>query len=170
MLLKDNELAIRNATAADAHTLGEWWRDGSVMAHAGFPLGLDTTDEEIAAGLATDDDLRRRRLIVERSGESIGEMSYTLEGGVAEIGIKICRRDMQEKGYGSRLLRLLINGLFELGASKIILDTNLKNERAQHVYEKLGFRKVGVRVDAWVDQLGAPQTAVDYELLPGELK
>lgn len=171
MLLTENELTIRNASAADAHTLGEWWRDGRVMAHAGFPLGLDETDEEIAESLSHDSEDRRRRLIIELDGEPIGEMSYSiLEDGTAEIGIKICREDKQEKGYGRRLLRMLIRELFRRGAPKIILDTNLKNTRAQHVYETLGFRKTSVDVDAWTDQLGVPQTAVNYELLPGELR
>ena len=47
---------------------------------------------------------------------------------------------------------------------KIILDTNLRNERAQHVYEQLGFEKVRVRENSWKDQLGNWQSAVDYEL------
>ncbi len=170
MYLTNNELTIRDATVADAHTLGEWWRDGAVMAHAGFPLGLDETDEEIAASIARDDD-RHRRLIIERDGEPIGEMSYRfLDDGGAEIGIKICRPDMQEKGYGTRLLRMLISELFRMGADKIVLDTNLKNERAQHVYEKLGFRRTGVAMDSWENQLGEKQSTVFYELLPGELK
>ena len=54
--------------------------------------------------------------------------------------------------------------LSDRGYSKIVLDTNLKNTRAQHVYEKLGFRKLGVRANSWVDQLGQPQSAVDYAL------
>ena len=49
--------------------------------------------------------------------------------------------------------------------SKIVLDTNLKNTRAQHVYESLGFRKVRTNIDAWTDQTGRPQSSVDYELL-----
>ena len=34
------------------------------------------------------------------------------------------------------------------------------------VYEKLGFRKVAVRENSWHDQLGNPQSAVDYTLKP----
>ena len=171
MFLRDRELTIRNAAKDDAHTLGEWWRDGAVMAHAGFPLGLDTTDEEIVESLRGDSDETRRRHIIELDGEPIGEMNYRLlEDGAAEIGIKICRADKQEKGYGKRLLRMFINGLFEMGATKIVLDTNLKNTRAQHVYETLGFRKVRINENAWTDQLGEPQTSVDYEMFPGDLK
>ena len=46
----------------------------------------------------------------------------------------------------------------------MVLDTNLANTRAQHVYEKLGFVRLRTRVDAWTDQVGQPQSAVDYEL------
>jgi hypothetical protein len=31
-------------------------------------------------------------------------------------------------------------------------------------YEKIGFRKVRVNIDAWKDQLGELQSSVDYEL------
>ena len=65
------------------------------------------------------------------------------------------------------LLRMLIAWLFrDLGFEKIILDTNLKNERAQHVYEQLGFTKLRVNENAWKDQLGEWQSSVDYELYP----
>lgn len=60
---------------------------------------------------------------------------------------------------------MLIGWLFQNGYSKIILDTNLKNTRAQHVYESLGFRKVRTNIDAWKDQIGQLQSSIDYELL-----
>ncbi len=45
-----------------------------------------------------------------------------------------------------------------------MLDTNLKNERAQHVYEKLGFRKTAVEYDSWTNQVGELQSQVFYTL------
>ena len=63
---------------------------------------------------------------------------------------------------------MLIEELFARGYTKIVLDTNLKNERAQHVYEMLGFRKVRVNIDSWRNQLGVLQSSVDYELVPGD--
>ena len=71
----------------------------------------------------------------------------------------------QNRGIGKKVLSLLIACLFKDGYSKIVLDTNLKNTRAQHVYESLGFRKVRTNIDAWTDQTGRPQSSVDYELL-----
>ncbi len=136
------------------------------MAHAGFPHGLDVSDEEIASSLSTDADDTRRRLIIEADGKPIGEMSYSNKGNrVAEIGIKICDSTMQGRGYGTRLLCMLIDVLFyEQRYEKIILDTNLENARAQHVYEKIGFRKVSISHNSWKDQLGRPQSSVEYEL------
>ena len=170
MLLKNENLVIRNATAADAETLAAWWNDGSVMAHAGFPNGLGITAEEIAASLAKDTDEYHRRHIIEENGIAIGEMNYRSKGnGIAEIGIKICDASQQNKGLGKIILSLFIRTLFEEGGfRKILLDTNLTNTRAQHVYEQLGFRKLRVNVDSWTDQLGRLQSAVDYELTPGD--
>ena len=161
MYLQYNDLTIRDALPADAPQLVLWWNDGAVMAHAGFPLGLGTTVEKEAARLPAPG-----RLMLEYQTRPIGEMSWRDVGNAAEIGIKICDATMQERGLGRIALSLLIGELFSMGFAKIVLDTNLNNRRAQHVYEKLGFQKVAVRENSWTDQLGIPQSAVDYELYP----
>ena len=163
------DLEIRNAERADCAQLCRWWNDGAVMAHAGFPNGLGTTEEKIAAQIATDSDDTRRRLVIAYQGRLIGECSYrVLPPEEAEIGIKICEKDMQEKGLGKQLLSMLIGALFDRGMTRIVLDTNLANTRAQHVYERLGFRRLGVRENSWQDQLDRWQSAVDYALTPDE--
>ncbi|HBN95193.1 MAG TPA: GNAT family N-acetyltransferase [Firmicutes bacterium] len=171
MYLEDDNLVIRNATQHDAETLCSWWNDGKVMNHAGFPNGLGITKQSVVEQLASDDDKTHRRLILEVDSVPVGEMNYRNKGNrTAEIGIKICNFEKQEKGFGTRFLKMLIGCLFdEEGYEKIILDTNVKNTRAQHVYEKLGFREVGTRVDSWRNQLGELQSSVDYELTKGEL-
>ena len=166
MFLKNDHLVIRNAVESDAAQLAAWWNDGAVMAHAGFPNGLGITAEEIAASLATDSDETRRRHIIEEDGTAIGEMNYRNAGdGIAEIGIKICIPACRNRGLGKKLLKMFIDGLFnELGYREIVLDTNLNNLRAQHVYESLGFEKIRVNIDSWTDQLGRPQSSVDYRM------
>lgn len=166
MFIKQDDFTIRNATIDDVPILGRWWRDGAVMAHAGFPKGLQITDNEIATLLSADRDETCRRLIIEYCNIPIGEMAYYNKGnGVAEIGIKICDFQKQEKGYGTQLLKMLISTLFcRYGYTKIILDTNLNNKRAQHVYERLGFRKVRVNMNSWKNQLGELESSVDYEM------
>lgn len=168
MLLQFENLTIRNATTDDAGQLAAWWNDGAVMAHAGFPNGLGQTAADIAKDLKDDSDDSGRRLITELAGVPIGEMNYRNIGShTAEIGIKICDFSLHDQGLGKKLLRMLISSLFyDLGYEKIILDTNLNNKRAQHVYEQLGFQKLRVRENSWQDQLGKWQSAVDYELIP----
>ncbi|MBP7401342.1 MAG: GNAT family N-acetyltransferase [Clostridia bacterium] len=164
--LEDGGLRLRAAGPGDAERLCGWWNDGSVMAHAGFPDGLGTTPAAVAAGLARDSDETGRRLILEEDGVPIGEMNYRFPApGTAEIGIKICTPARREHGLGSRALRLLIDWLFRVReADRVILDTNLMNSRAQHVYEKIGFERLGVRIDAWRDQHGVLQSSVDYAM------
>ena len=160
-----NDLCIRNAEEKDCEQLATWWNDGNVMAHAGFPNGLGTTSEKIKEQIANDSDDKKRRLIIEYKGISIGEMSfYVYDDKKVEIGIKICNSDFQEKGLGRKILSMLIEELFNMGYELVFLDTNLKNTRAQHVYELLGFKKVAVHKNAWMNQLGEPQTSIDYEL------
>lgn len=168
MLQAFENLTIRNATLDDAEQLATWWNDGTIMAHAGFPNGVGQTAEEIANKLKNDTDDTGRRLIIEVDQIPVGEMSYGNMGNdTAEIGIKICDFSLHDKGIGKKMLSMLISSLFhDMGYKKIILDTNVKNKRAQHVYEELGFRKLQVREDSWRDQLGELQASIDYELYP----
>lgn len=177
MRLEQGKLCIKNAEQEDCKQLVRWWNDGAVMAHAGFPNGLGTNEEKVQKQIAADSDDTRRHLVIWYDGNRIGEMSYanlgdsleetgedTIENRTADIGIKICNSTFQEKGLGKIVLSMLIRELFSRGYTKIVLDTNLKNKRAQHVYERLGFQKVNIRMDAWTDQVGEKQSVVDYEL------
>ena len=177
MRLEQGKLCIKNAEQEDCKQLVSWWNDGAVMAHAGFPNGLGTNEEKVQKQIAADSDDTRRHLVIWYDGNRIGEMSYanlgdsleetgedTIENRTADIGIKICNSTFQEKGLGKIVLSMLIRELFSRGYTKIVLDTNLKNKRAQHVYERLGFQKVNIRMDVWIDQVGEKQSVVDYEL------
>ena len=177
MRLEQGKLCIKNAEKEDCKQLVSWWNDGAVMAHAGFPNGLGTNEEKVQKQIAADSDDTRMHLVIWYDGNRIGEMSYAnlgdnleeigedaIENHTADIGIKICNPTFQEKGLGKIVLSMLIRELFSRGYTKIVLDTNLKNKRAQHVYERLGFQKVNIRMDAWIDQVGEKQSVVDYEL------
>ena len=153
-------LTIRQAEVADAKQLAAWWNDGAVMAHAGFPNGLGTTEEEVLKGL------RNGLLVVEENDRLIGECNYrNVSDGVAAIGINICETDCQNRGVGRKVLSMLIGWLFRNGYAEILLDTHLTHTRAQHVYESLGFCKVRTNIDSWKDQLGRLQSSVDYALV-----
>ena len=166
MLLKHNSLTIRNATVNDIEQLAKWWNYGAVMAHAGFPNGTGQTETEIANSLKNDSDNLHRRLIIEVDKIPVGEMNYCNKGNdTAEIGIKICDFSLHDKGLVKVLLSILISALFsDLGYKRILVDTNLNNKRAQHVYEELGFRRLQVCVNSWKNQIGELQSSIYYEL------
>ena len=162
-------LTIRNAVVDDAALLADWWNDGTIMAHAGFPDGLGTTAEKVAKGLESDTGDTRRRLMLCENGTPIGEMCYENHGirdgkRTAEIGIKICVAARREHGLGRLYLSMLIGALFAFGYERIVLDTQPENHRAHHVYELLGFRRIGVREKCWRDGCGNWRDAVDYAL------
>lgn len=165
MLLKYRNLTIRDAVVQDAEQLAQWWNDGRVMAHAGFPNGTGETAQEIAESLKTCD-TSHSLLMIEIDDIAIGEMSVRWEDdATAAIGIKLCDASRQNKGIGKILLSMLISSLFhEEGCHRIILHVNLSNKRAQHVYEQLGFTSVQVHENSWTDQLGRLQSSVDYVL------
>lgn len=170
MRIEANQIVVRTALKEDAPVIKKWWNDGAVMAHAGFPNGLGESVESVEKQISYNR-LESQIGIIEWDHHPIGELSYSIQDHQAEIGIKICETTRQNQGTGRIVLSMLMNYLFldreltrELLVERIILDTNLKNTRAQHVYESLGFENKGIRVDAWIDQLGEKQSAVDYEM------
>ncbi|AIQ59326.1 hypothetical protein PBOR_22035 [Paenibacillus borealis] len=77
MYLHKGKLVIRDAAIGDARLLCSWWNDGRIMAHAGFPHGIGTTEQEVRSKLQSGADPERQgRLILEISGVPVGEMSY----------------------------------------------------------------------------------------------
>lgn len=166
MKIEKDRIIIRDASEEDAEKVASWWNDGEVMAHVGFPDGLGVSVEEVRNSIIrslSDSSYQ----IIEIDGVPAGELSHSDTGeGICEIGIKICDRTFQDKGLGKKILSLYIKDLFSSGFKKIVLDTNLENKRAQHVYERLGFRMVRINKDSWEDQKGRLQSSVDYELVP----
>jgi len=68
----------------------------------------------------------------------------------ANMRILINRKEHFNKGYGSEALILSLNyGFGMLNLHRIELEVFLFNERAIHVYEKIGFKREGIRRDGW---------------------
>ncbi|NLG58404.1 MAG: GNAT family N-acetyltransferase, partial [Clostridiales bacterium] len=169
--LKQDQITIRSAVISDAPLLNRWWNDGQVMAHAGFPNGLGQSLEETEAVIRRYEGQLSGLCIIEIEGRPAGELSFQIADNQARPGWKICETGYQNKGYGRRIIRMTWDYLFNDQATnaamrihRLVWDTNLSNTRAQHVYEALGARRLGVRENCWTDQLGRPQSAVDYEL------
>ncbi|MCL2636913.1 MAG: GNAT family N-acetyltransferase [Oscillospiraceae bacterium] len=97
------------------------------------------------------------QLVIEVGDKAIGEMNcHNMGCKTAQISIEIHDPALRDKGYGTRFLSMLIEELFmNLGYERIILDVDLDNHRARHIYEKLGFKVTGIKEESNV---------ADYEL------
>ena len=169
--IEQGAIVLRSAEMKDAPLLNAWWNDGAVMAHAGFPLGLGQSMEETEEAIRSYAGKLSQLCIIEIDGQPVGEMSFGIGGHEAAPGWKICNPAFQNQGYGRRIIRMTWDYLFQdealnaaMPIGRLVWDINLSNTRAQHVYEILGARRVGVRENCWEDQLGQMQSAVDYEL------
>ena len=133
MLLTQNNITIRPALVSDAEQLCEWWADGKIMTHVGFPNGLKTDLEKLRNGLNTATDSHRLFIIEEaKNGKPLGEMNYKkIDKNTVEIGIKICDITKHNQGLGTALITMFIDALFKYhGYQKVIVDTATENKRA----------------------------------------
>lgn len=173
MIIKKDNIVIRSATVDDAIQLNEWWNDGKIMEHAGFPNGLGESLDDTIENIKSKEGKLSQLCMIEIEGKPIGELSYSIKGdGVAYPGWKICDFDYQNQGCGPKIITMLLEFLFidedinsKFPIDRIIWDTMLENKRAQYVYEhKIKARKIGIQEHSWQDQLGNWRSTVDYEI------
>jgi [ribosomal protein S18]-alanine N-acetyltransferase len=94
-----------------------------------------------------------------------GLMAVSGEGDVQTIAVA---REHWGGGLGSRLLTDLVRAAGERDCVELLLEVRVDNDRAQRLYERFGFRPIGVRrgyyqpsdVDALIMRLADPAQAV----------
>ena len=143
MEIINNNLRLKTITYKDKDILYNWYNDGSIMRHAYFKNGLNIDYNYIDNLIKLTRKGIKVRLLMYINNEPIGDVSYKLiTDNNYKIGINIYFTKYQNKGYGTNFLRMLINYLFkEKQAKNIYLDVRKINQRAIHVYEKIGFKK-----------------------------
>ena len=107
------------------------------------------------------------------SGEFLGLAKIedvTLPHNRAEVGISIYNPEKRGKGYGTDAMILLLRiGFYILGLNSIYLDTMEDNERSIQVYEKIGFKRVGLlRETEYID--GAHKGLLIMDILKAEFE
>jgi RimJ/RimL family protein N-acetyltransferase len=93
-------------------------------------------------------DARRDQFgVLDEVGELIGMVSYynwSPERGTVELGVYIGERALWDKGYGTEVVRTLLDHLFQSTALRAMyLNTYATNARARASYRKIGFETVG---------------------------
>lgn len=81
-------------------------------------------------------------MIEKKSNKFIGNIEFMhVNEGSGELGIALTY-SMQEKGYGTEAIKAFTKyGKDILNLKHIVLRTNVNNFRAQHVYNKCGFKE-----------------------------
>lgn len=81
---------------------------------------------------------------------NVGLHRIDLKNRTAVLGIVIGEKDFWGKGYGREAIRVLLRyAFFELGLHRVELETFAFNSRALRCYEAVGFKRVGVRRQAF---------------------
>ena len=74
----------------------------------------------------------------------VGLRHYSDETKECELSVHMMNDTVTGKGYGTQAEKLAVDYAFDvLGAESIFAESLVKNERSQHIMEKLGFRYTG---------------------------
>jgi len=156
------EIEVRPATPGDAGAICLIYNQGIEDRVATLETDLRTPDErrQWLAGRGP----RHPVIVAEARGDVVGWGSLNVFSprkaydSVADFSIYI-ERGWRGKGVGSRLLTRLIELGRELGYHKLVLSAFPWNTGGMALYQKLGFRTVGIykeqgRLDGkWVDTI-----------------
>lgn len=155
-MLEDDGFSLRPLRRADADVVLALLREPGVARWWG------TYDEEKLEHDFFDQTCAYTYLvIIEDDVAGVLQFHEETDPGYRHAGVDITLGDrFQDRGLGTKTLRRLIRYLIEeRGHHRITIDPSVHNPRAIHVYEKVGFRPVGVmrkyeRIDGeWSDGL-----------------
>jgi ribosomal-protein-alanine N-acetyltransferase len=110
-----------------------------------------------------------RYLVVSVHGELVAYAGVWLLVDEAHVTTFAVMPDWRERGIGGRLLMAVLRLAEDIGASVATLEVRLSNLPARRLYEKFGFRPVGIRPryysDNGEDALIMTTEALDSDLM-----
>lgn len=108
-----------------------------------------TREQEVdwlARALSNMEKDRQVRVVAEVDGRMVGQCEVALGSGrkshVGTLGISV-KQGYRNIGVGQELMREAESHAARLGSEKIMLEVFATNDRAIHVYEKMGYKAVG---------------------------
>jgi RimJ/RimL family protein N-acetyltransferase len=122
--------------------------DAEVRKLTGSHRTFELADYEAYVERTLNDPNRYTRAITE-DGRFLGEVVLTINPHNRSAGMRIFLQDGFGRGYGSAALQHVLDHAFgQLDLHRVDLEVYEFNERAIHVYQKLGFREEGRLRDA----------------------
>jgi [ribosomal protein S18]-alanine N-acetyltransferase len=105
----------------------------------------DAWSEETFLGELADRSGTRHYLVSDDAGEIVGYAGLAAAGGQGDIQTIGVHHGRWGLGIGSSLLTALIDEAAARGCGEVFLEVRADNGRAQRLYERFGFERVGVR-------------------------
>jgi RimJ/RimL family protein N-acetyltransferase len=103
--------------------------------------------------------------------ELIGDLAFSPDAddpATARIGFTL-RREAHGHGYATEAVRALLTYLFEArGKRRVTADCDPRNARSSALLERVGFRREGELVEAYLDEDGTRSNSLPYGLLARE--
>lgn len=103
-------------------------------------------------------------LVLDEEGQIFGYGIMTMGAQEAHLLTLSIALESQRKGWGERLLRHFIRIAREQRALTMYLDVRISNQAAARLYERMGFRQVGMRKD-YYPAMGGRENSIVMELV-----
>lgn len=168
--LEDDIVGLRNLSIEDADgNYKDWFNDAVACqfnSHHRFPMTLssiktyiDTCNNSSAIVLAVDIKEWKRHI------GNISLQQIDLINRQAELAVMFGEKDCWGHGYVTRAAKLVIrHGFYELGLNRIYFGTPEDCIGMQKIGDKLGFKKIGIKREAFFKS-GVYKNIFDYDLL-----
>ncbi|MCI9889866.1 GNAT family N-acetyltransferase [Micrococcales bacterium 31B] len=136
-----DDLALRLATAADAHLIRAWTDDPAVHEHwAGRPLTLDEVRADYTGARAP----AVASYVIEEHGVPRGYLQAWQDDDARGLDMFMAA-EAQGRGLGPRVARALARDLTARGWRHVTADPAERNSRGQRAWARAGFEPTGER-------------------------
>lgn len=150
--VKGDRLYLSPMCVNDAGIYTKWMNDKEVTENLGGISKVITYKEE-KDWIIKHNNGYNFAIILRDGDRLIGNVSLNkvdLVNQTASLGIFIGEKEDRNKGYGKEAIKLILNyGFNSLNLNNIMLTVYSFNERAINTYEKVGFKKFGVRKNCY---------------------
>ena len=143
-----SQIYLRPVSLEDGATIAGWLNDPEVRRtlRARMPI-THLAEEAFLRRIGESENDLILAIMVRETEQFIGVLGLhqiDSRNRHAQFGITIGEKDAWDKGYGTEATQLILRYAFDsLNLHRVALQVYEFNPRAQHVYEKIGFRTEG---------------------------